>query len=94
MLDTKMNNLKQIEWIKPRAFLVDDPHPVKLIVELSNKHYAFLLPSSYEIERIIPKYIYEAAVSKYGYQLVLGEHTLHNKEDLITFLKWFKSRPL
>lgn len=90
MFDTKVKNLSQIEWIKPRAFLASRLSNVKLIAELSNGQYSFLLPPFYEIEEIVPKYEFESAVSKYDYQLVKGEHILHNRADLRTFLKRFK----
>lgn len=64
--------------------------PVKLIVELPNGKYTFLLPPFYEIEEITERYAYEAAVSKYGYEPVEGEHVLHGREDLKMFVKRFE----
>jgi len=40
--------------------------------------------------RLFMKYAYEAAVSKYGYEPVEGEHVLHGREDLKMFVKRFE----
>lgn len=92
MFDTKIKNLLQIEWVRPRAFLTSRLSPVKIIAELSNGQYTYLLPPFYEIEEIVPKYDFESAVSKYDYQLVKGKHVLYNRTDLRTFLKWFRKQ--
>lgn len=82
--------MSTVEWIKPRAFLVSRLARVKIIAELPNGKYTFLLPPNYEIEDEDEKYAFEAAVSKYGYQLVKEESVINSEKELEIFLKWFK----
>lgn len=92
MIPTKLNSLESIERIKPVAYLSGDLSGVKLIVQLPNNQYAFLIPPSYEIAKTFSKNIFESAVSKHGYTLIVGDHILHSEEELKIFLKWFQKK--
>ena len=90
MLFSKIKDMPRVEWIKPMAFLTSKLVPVKIIAELPNGQYVFLLPPLYQIEEAVERYVFEAAVAKYEYKLVQEESIVRNQEDLETFLKWFK----
>lgn len=84
-INTK-NNSEKIEWIKPVAFLKEYPMMIKMIAELPNNRYSFIDPPLYQFKKIIPRYIYEASVAKYGYKLFLLTKKLYNYKGLSVFL--------
>lgn len=92
MIKSILPNLYGVESVLIKAILPSKLNGPRLLVQLPNGKYSFLIPPKYEIAQILNEVTLTAAIAKHGYMPIEENFTISNEEQLNDFIKDINDR--